>query len=208
MGLDNRSDPAGVERNVRFAVDGPSVIRANLTSTGKVRMCLWRGSQVQDRQCTTIKNGVLEQGVLDAGSTSWTLTLIGVPPPENPAAPTVDLALDFNAVSPAVTVENLRFQGDSVEHYNGITASIDALNAGDLVIDGAFDIGEQHSYHVVIEQLGAGGGVVKDETGGPANAFEVTQAVSAATTYRAAVSNPNPVAEPLPVFVKVRITWA
>ncbi len=206
LGLDNRSDPAGVERYFLFSAEGPSLIKAAVSSNNRVRMCMWQGSQVQDQQCRTVKNGSLEWGVIDAGSTSWTLKLIGVPPPDILVATVADVTLDFNANSPRVKVQDLRFQGQAAANHNGITAVVETTNAGQLHIDGAFDNGASHAAHIVIEQLGDGGGVVYDETSPSANTFSATQAAAAGTSYRLTVSNPAD-SEPGPVFVEVTIGW-
>ena len=190
-----------------FSVDGPSLISAQLSANTRVRMCLWQGSQVQDKVCRTLKNGRMEQGVFDAGSTSWTLTLIAVPTPDILVAAVADLTVDFNANAPSVTVQNLRFQGQPATNNNGITAVVTTTGAGDLHVGGAFDTGASHAAHVVIEQLGDGGGVVYDQTAPAANTFNATQAALAATSYRLTVSNPNEQLEPGPVFVQVTIGW-
>ena len=209
MGLDSRSRSSrGGGVNVLFSVDGPSLISAELSANTRVRMCLWQGSQVQDKQCRTLKNGRLEQGVFDAGSTAWTLTLIAVPPPDILVPTVADVTLDFNASSPSVTLDRVRFQGQAATNNNGITVGVDTKNSGDLRVDGAFDSPQSHAAHVVIEQLGDGGGVVYDQTSESVSTFSVTQPVSeAGTSYRVTVSNPNEGLEPGPVFVKVTISW-
>ena len=89
MGLDARSD-TGIERKIVFGVDGPSLIRAELSNaSGSAKVCLWKGNQVQARQCDDIRNGVLERATLDAGSSNWTLTLIST---STTGPVTVDLA--------------------------------------------------------------------------------------------------------------------
>ena len=61
MGLDARND-FGLERKIVFDVDGPSLIRAELSNaSARARVCLWQGNQVQNRQCDDIRNGVLER---------------------------------------------------------------------------------------------------------------------------------------------------
>jgi hypothetical protein len=202
MGLDARTE-TGIERYLLFRVEGPSLIRAELSeATGRSRVCLWRGNQVEQRVCRSMRNGVLERPVFDTGFTNWTLTLIGV---NDTTSPIVDLTLDFNAGEATVTFENFRFQGVPVPNYNGFTASVDTEGPGELQVTGRFDPGEQHEYRVVISEAGVG--IVKDETGGPANSFEVTHPVEAVTSYQVAVSNPNTSAEPLPVFLRSTLSW-
>ena len=202
MGLDARNE-TGIERYLIFGVDGPSVIRAQVSdATGRARVCLWQGNDVVGRECRSMGNGVMEHAVFDAGSTSWTLTLISA---NSTTSPTVSLALDFNADAPSVALENFRFQGVPVDNYNGFTAAVEAAGTGELRISGNFDAGQQHAYRVVVEEAGVG--VVKDETGGPAGNFVVTHAVEAVTDYRVTVSNPNAQAEAQPVFLRTTFSW-
>ena len=201
MGLDARNE-IGIERYLIFGVDGPSLIRAQISSaTGRVRMCLWQGNEVEDRVCRSMGNGVLEQPVFDAGSTSWTLTLISA---NGTTTPTLDLALDFNAISPSVDLENFRFQGTPVPFYNGMDVVIDALADGSLDIMGVFDPGQTHSYRVEIYLTG---GENIYDAGGEAHSFTVNQAVTAATSYNVIVTNPNEEAEPTAVFIRVTFNW-
>ena len=206
LGLDSRdAEAGGVERYVLFSVDGPSLIRAQLSnSSGDARVCLWPGNLVQQRECETIRDGSLEHVVLDAGQTTWTLSLIGF---DATTAPVLDLTLDFNATAPLVTFENLRFQGVPVANYNGITAEVDASAAGELRVEGTFEIGELHPSRVTITRLGDGGGVVYDQTNAPQNTFVATFAVTEPATFSTTVSNPSESAEPLPVFLEAKFSW-
>ena len=78
VGLDARND-FGIERKITFGVDGPSLIRAEMSNaSADAKICLWKGNQVQDSSVrTAFSNGVLEHATFDAGSSNWTLTLIG-----------------------------------------------------------------------------------------------------------------------------------
>ena len=202
FGLDSKS-VTGIERYVLFGVDGPSLVRVELgDSTGRTRVCLWQGDLVEQRVCRTIRNGVLEQAVYDAGSTDWTISLISA---DTSTSPVVDLTIDFNANAPSVAFENVRFQGIPVANYNGITAAFDAL-PGSIAVSGHFDPGQLHSWHVAIDEAGAGSAL--NESGGPANSFgPFTVDVTAANTgYLVTVFNPNNAAEPTPVFVRLVIS--
>lgn len=205
LGLDNRDPTVGIERIATFNVDGPSLISAKLSnvSAGQVRMCLWQGDDITDRVCRTVHRGKLQVPTFGAGQTIWHLSLIGNDPH---VSPYVTVTLDFNAEQPSVRVDNLRFQGMPMTNYNGITAAVDALADGQLQVTGAFDAGHAHSYHVVIEDLG-GGGVIYDQTGGPAGSFSVSQPVSGGSSYRVTVSNPNDQVETSAVFLAVTISW-
>lgn len=203
FGLDGRNPELGDVRYVLFHVDGPSLIRATLTnSSGRARVCLWQGDDVEGRTCDTIKNGTLDRAVFETGQTSWTLSLIGI---EQAIGPVVDLTLDFNANSPSVDVRNVRFQGVPATNYNGITAAVDTNGTGELRVTGNFDVTQQHMYRVQISEAGVG--VVKDETRGPVPSFVVTQPVTAVTSYVVTVSNPTTSQEPLPIFLRSTFTW-
>lgn len=205
LGLDSRDPEAGIERYVLFNVDGPSLISAQLSdATGRSRVCLWQGNLVEQRQCMSMRNGRLEHAVFDAGQTSWTLSLIGI---DAETSPTIDLTLDFNATSPLVTFENLRFQGIPIENYNGITAEVDAPQAGQLNITGTFDVGELHAYRVVVTELVPPEGVVSDQTGPPTNQFVVAVDEDVPASWSVTISNPNASAETLPVFLEAKFSW-
>jgi hypothetical protein len=202
MGLDARGG-TGVERYLLFATDGPSIIRATISnSTGRSRVCLWQGTNVAGRTCDTVRDGAVEFPVFDAGSLNWTLTLIGA---TESSAPTVDVTLDFNAFTPLVTFENIRFQGTTAPTLNGVTAAIDTSGPGQLQITGTFDPGQQHQYHVVIQEAGIG--PVVDQTEGPTNSFTVTHDVATETSYLITVTNPNTAPEPTAVFLRASFTW-
>jgi hypothetical protein len=203
LGLDSRNPEAGIERYVLFNVDGPSHITAVLSnSSGKVRMCLWPGNLVEQRECRTARNGRLDHVVLDAGQTSWTVSLIGF---DEITSPTVDFTLDFNATAPLVTFENLRFQGIPIENYNGITVEVDA-GVGHTQVEGTFDPGQMHAYRVVATHLPSGT-LAADETGPATNHFVVALDDDEITTYSITVSNPNESAEALPIFLEAKFSW-
>lgn len=203
LGLDGKNPEVGVERYLVFHVDGPSLIRITLSnSTGRACLKLWEGEDVPETCTARLRNGTIERRTDEAGQTTWTLSLIGV---EQALGPVADVTVDFNANSPQVIVENLRFQGQPVPNYNGIAVAVDALFAGQLQISGKFDGSQQHMYRVVIDQVG--GGNLQDTTAGPANTFVVTQAVTASTSYNVSVSNPNVAQEPSPVFLEATFSW-
>ena len=140
------------------------LIRAELSNaSARARVCLWQGNAVGARQCDDIRNGVLEHASFDTGSSNWTLTLIST---STTAGATVDLALDFNATSPTADLRDFRFQGTPTPAYNGYTAAVEASGTGNLTVTGDFDFGEQHSWHVVVQVAGQGGGRGRDRWSG------------------------------------------
>jgi hypothetical protein len=205
MGLDARTViGGGVERFLVFTTDGPTVVRAELSeATARSRVCLWVGTDIAGRQCDTMRNGAIQVPVFDNVSRQWTVSLIGA---NETSAPTVDLTLDFNANAPLVDFTNLRYQGTTTPAYNGLTATVDTLATGQLTLNGSFDPGQLHNYDVSI--LEAGLGEVEHVTSeAPVASFSVTHDVTAETSYLVAITNPNPSAEPTPVFLHLTFGW-
>lgn len=207
MGLDSRDAEGAIERYVTFHVDGQSLVSARLSgvSAGRVRICLWQDTLVEERECRTVRNGRVQVPTFETGQTTWTLTMIGA---ETGVSPTANLTLSFNANSPSATVDRFRFQGTSIENYNGIVAEVDARDGGELRIDGAFDDGQggSYPYRLAIERLGENGGFVYDQTNEPTTNFALTQSVSGGRTYRTTILNPNDL-EDLAVFLRATLTW-
>jgi hypothetical protein len=204
MGLDARAIASGgLERKFLFTVDGPSVIRATTSNaSGQVRLCIWRGNNEENATCREFRNGVLEEIVVDDGSTSWTLTAISA---SGTAARVTDLTIEFNANAPVVEFRDFRWQGDQNPSYNGLTAAIDPT-PGDLSVAGEFDPGAEHQWHVLVSEAGVG--PVIDEEGGPDNSFgPFSHGVTAETTYLITVSNPGDGEEATPVFVHGTVAW-
>jgi hypothetical protein len=90
-----------------------------------------------------------------------------------------------------------------------VTVDVTARADGEIQVTGRFENQQQHMHRVVVQRLGADGGVLVDETGGPANEFTVAAAVTAGNPYShsVTVSNPNVLQEPGPVFVEVVVAW-
>ena len=210
LGVDDRTVDTSIQRFIEFGVDGPGVISARTSnSTGRVQVCIWRGSMIQNRVCETFRNGVVEVAnpVVDPPHTNWTVTVIGT---QAGATPTVDLTIDFNADGPAtVRFDRLRFNGTSTPAYNGLITLVSPLAGGNLTLDGAFDDGQNGSYsaHVVIEEMNGSAGTVFDETLGPGRSFDVTQAVTSGVSYRISATNPSAGPEPRAVFLALEVRW-
>lgn len=211
LGLDARDLAAGgVERLLVFTTDGPTIVRAEIAdATARTRVCLWQTTEIAGRVCDTFRNGVIEFPVFDSASRGWTLSLIGA---NETSAPTVDLTLDFNAHAPLVDFSNLRYQGAPSPAYNGINVSLDTLGVGQLSINGEFDPGQLHHYHVLISEAGIG--PVNEQpspgtepTPPPVPSFSVIHDVTSVTTYLVAVTNPNAAGEPAPVFLHLIVGW-
>jgi hypothetical protein len=203
MGLDPANNLASIARFVRFTVDGPSQISGEVSNaTGGVRVCRWRGNQVENQQCQnfTNGNGTLSATTNSAGSSTWTYTLIGL----GGASPTVDFTVGFNATSPAVDLENFRFQPQLGAPYNGVTAVVDPSDSGQLQIDGTIDP-EPTQYRVVISTEGAG--AVEEEEGGPSESFSVSHDVTTDNLYMVQASNPSDGEESGPRFLAATISW-
>jgi len=203
VGLDPRKvDPINqyVERYLMFDVNGPSLIRVELSNaSAKARVCIFTGAEQPN--CSDIKNGVVEQPVYDAGKTSWVVRLIAV---SQTSGMTTDVTLDFNADSPQVVFDRFRMQGEPNPAYNGFTASLDA-SPGTLSVGGKFDGSAAHQWHVTINEAGVGPTVDQD---GSSNSFgPFTQDVSAETSYVVQVFNPNNDSEPSSLFMKATLAW-
>jgi hypothetical protein len=200
LGLDNNRSDVAIERFVLFHQDGPGMIRVTLSAaTDRTRLCLWEGNLVAQKECRTIKNGLFEHYVADPARTFWTLTLIGAN-----ASTVLDVAIDYYADEPVVTVENLRYQGVPQPNYNGVSVEMD-VGAGQVQIDGTFDAGQSHAHRVVIEQ--ASEGTIYDETGPAEHHFAVTLTADAPAGLRITISNPSETAEAAPIFLEARFAW-
>ena len=202
LGLDPRNLTGGVERFLLFTTDGPSVVRAEISgATARSRVCLWQGTDVINRQCETLRNGAMEWPVFGPGQVAWTLSLIGA---NETTAPTVDIALAFNADAPSVEFQNLHYAGPSNPAYNGLTWAVDP-GQGTFAISGAFEPTQQQSYHVVVQEAGVG--VVRDEQVDDVETFSVTQEVTAETSYFVSVTNPNELEGSTPVLLRLTTSW-
>ena len=208
VGLDSRDlEAGGVERKIRFSVDGPSLLRVTLSNaTARSRVCMWPGDRVNSQACDEFRNGSLERATPSDLPETWTVTLIGA---TATASPVVDVAIDFNANDPEATLSDFRFLGVPQTNYNGFAAEFDVTTApggqAQIDVNGEFDLNQQHSYRVLIAEEGT---VVHDVTDGPAHAFQVAIPASDGLTYRVTVSNPNPESEPVPVFIQTSLVWA
>lgn len=205
VGLDQRSDPAGVQRSIQFGVDGPSVITAQLSgvNAGKVRMCLVRNEPAQ-KECIVAHAGTLTIPVYDAGSSRWNLTLLGVSGVPGQYA---TASVDFNAISPDVRLDSFRFNGTDDPRYNGFQLVLRTGGPGSLnfhaAFDGALDSYEWH-LNVAVDDV-----AVYDESGGPSTFVDRGVEVDAGTAYSVTFEEPEAVAGggALPAFVDARLIW-
>jgi hypothetical protein len=179
FGLDRRTDADGVQRRVSFAVDGPSLISAQLkgVSAGQVRMCLGREAQDPQRECITAHAGVLSRAVFDAGRTEWNVTLIGA----SQTFAVATLTVRFNAASPMLVMDSFRFNGTNNPHYNGLQVVLLAESDGNVRLHGAIDGPEGDfpwEFTVAVDDV-----VVSDQPGGPSASFDVSAPVNGDVVY-------------------------
>ena len=209
VGLDRRSDEAGVQRFVTFVVDGPSLISADLSnvSAGQVRLCLSRQATDPERECRTTRNGGLERAVFDAGQSQWIVSMIGT---SDLASPFVTLTVRFNALSPNVQLNSFRFNGTTDPHYNGFNVGLSAAVNGNLRIQASFDDGNDnpYQYHLSITPT-AGGPPLVDQNGGPQGSVDLSFAVSGGQGYLVELDEPEDLAGggQFAVFVDATLSW-
>jgi hypothetical protein len=205
FGLDNRADVTAVQRTVTFGVDGPSLISAQLkgVSSGKARMCLLRNEQDPQRECITVHGGTLTRAVFDSGHTEWNVTVIGA----SDLVQYASLTLEFNALSPDITLDSFRFNGTNDPHNNGFEVVLGAGADGDLRVRAGFDgASSSYQWHLVVAVDDT---PVLDQSGGPSSSVDVSTALSNGTVYGVTFSEPEAVAGggALPALVVARLTW-
>ena len=204
FGLDRRTDADAVQRTVSFAVDGPSLISAELkdVSAGRVRMCLLREDTNAERECITARGGTLSRAVFDAGQTEWNVTLIGAS--ENFAFAT--LTLRFNSLSPRLVMDSFRFNGTNNPEYNGVQVVLLARSDGNVRLHGDIDGPEGQfpwSFTVAVDDV-----VVSDQSGGPSASFDVSAPVSGGTVYTVSFFEPEASTSGGPALLtRATLTW-
>lgn len=204
MGLDDKGLEGSVPRVVTFEVDGQSLLRAQVSgATGPVQLCLWREAVDDQRTCHTAHSVIIQHAVLDAGSTIWHASIIGAAG----GAPVASLAVTFNSTGPNIQLDNFRYLGKSRPSYNGFEAVLTTSAAGDLSVQASFDGPETtYNYHLVIQP--EGGNPIFDQSGGPSESIDQTQAVDGGTVYHAILSDPDDTASATgPVFVTANLMW-
>ena len=122
-------------------------------------------------------------------------------------APTADLTIQFNSNQPSATLDSFRWTGTTNPDYNGFDVHTDALADGLLSVQASFDDGSSGAYdwHLVIQPQG--GDPVYDQTGGPDQTVDQSQAVSQGS-YRVTFSDPDDVANPgHAVILTATVSW-
>jgi hypothetical protein len=207
LGLDRRVDPAGVQRTVSFAVDGPSLISAQLkgVSAGKVRMCLLREAQDPQRECITVHAGTLSRAVFDADRTTWNVTLIGT----SQDFANASLTLEFNALNPELHFRNFRFNGTDDPHYNGFQVVLRTETDGNFHLRAEFDDGHDNPYPWHLN-LAVDDTTFFEQSGGPSPSADITTTLTGNTAYSVTFSEPEAVAGggAFPVLINdAQLTW-
>jgi hypothetical protein len=203
IGIDDRMIFGSVPRSVTFNTDGPSAVSATISNaSGQVRVCLWKEPLREQAICKTTRNGSVEQFTTDAGSATWTVSMIA-----NGVAPTASVAIQFNANQPSATLDSFRFVGGSSPPYNGFDAEMDALVDGQIGVQAAFDDGTSgaYDYHLVIRPVDED--PIYDQAGGPSQTVDATQGVTTGS-YRVTFTDPDEVANPgAAVILTATVSW-
>jgi hypothetical protein len=192
---------AGDWRYVEVNVDGPSLITVRLSnvSSTTVAVCIIRQDLGGDSACNE-RNRPVTMLVTDAGPSIWLVSARGR---TESVAPTADLSVSFNALSPAATLRNFRYVGTSDPARNGFTAEVTVGADGMIRVQGNFEE-DSFTHRVVVDDAGY------DKTNGPSNTFETDPdpPVSAGRDYRISVSSPDTVTKPDgAAFMIATITW-
>jgi hypothetical protein len=151
--LDADQDPGGDARVITFRSDGAGTVTAKLATSspgGTTHMCFLVGTK--DLGCKDWRSGAFTGKTSQAHAT-WKVTLLGT----DFDAPTVDLTVTFQAVTPAVTIQHARFDGTAYPDTNGIQARFSARGSGEarLVADWG---GHPFLYEIDLFDEGAGSG--------------------------------------------------
>ena len=196
------TDCDSVPRYVSFNTDGPSLINVTVSNTSNpVRVCLRMEPQLQGT-CNTGKNATVQAFTLDAGSDTWTVSLIG-----KDSAATASVSMEFNANQPNATLDSFRWVGTSSPNYNGFDAVVGALADGQIQLHAAFDDGGDGSYGYQLVVQPVGGDPFPEQAGGPSQTVDLAQDVTSGN-YRITFTDPDSVANPgAAVFVTTTIGW-
>ena len=203
VGLDPSAVTGSVPRIVTFNVDGQSDVSARVSaSTGPVRMCIWTEAVDDQRECHTVHNGGFDKLVISTGASVWHVSMIGAQ-----ASATASLTVHFNADAATVSIDNLRYLGTASPGYNGFEAQLTTLGDGaPLHVQASFDDGSGGAYdwHLTIATNGSS---VFDQSGGPDQSVDESQAVTAGTIYTVDFHDPDQTANVSPVFLTAQISW-
>lgn len=117
--LDGRDDPAGHDRRISFRTEGPADVSMRLVVSppNAVDACL-EVNAVQ-LYCTS-GHAFTMTGETSRSNATWTLTLRG----QHAETPKLDVALEFPAAEPTVTIEGAWFDGAARPDYNGVVFEI------------------------------------------------------------------------------------
>lgn len=210
VGLDSRLEDTWVERIVTFTVEGQSLIeaRTSAASAGGVRMCLWREALDDQRECRSGRNMAISRAVLDAGFTTWHVSLVG---PREQISPFVDLTLRFNASEPRVELDNFRYVGTTFAEYNGFLAQFAVASRGGMRVEAEFEDGQNGEYpnHLIIGPVGGAATYDQDSSPNVSSGFSVIHPIGGRGDWRVELRNPDELAADglLAVFVRAILTW-
>jgi hypothetical protein len=209
FGIDRRSDLTGVQRTVKFGVDGPSLITARLSgvNAGRVRMCLLRDATNDERECITTRNGTLSRAVFDTGHSDWIVTLIGATDLLGQRG-TVDLG--FNSLNPYLELDSFRFLGTNDPANNGFTVVFgdNGSSGGTFGFHASIDDGADNPYPWHF-RLAVDDSAVLEQSGGPSTVVNLSSPIDGGTAYNVLFEEPEPAAGggATAVFVGARLTW-
>jgi hypothetical protein len=152
-----------------------------------------------------MRSGTLDREVTEAGSSTWTVSLIGA---DAQVSPAVTLHLRFNAGVGRLTLERLRFQGQAIDNYNGFTLELKPADDGVLALRGVIDdgAGGTYPYTLRVEPLGSQAGdapVVQSGHGGEVMADVL---VAGELEHRLTLENNLSVAD-TEVLLRAEISW-
>jgi hypothetical protein len=204
MACGNTPNCTSVPRYISFNTDGPSIITATVSNTSApVRVCLRQEPQLQ-QSCNTGKSATVQAFTTDAGSNTWTVSLIG-----RDSAATASLAVTFNANQPTATLDSFRWVGTNSPNYNGFVAVVGALADGQIQLHAAFDDGADGAYDWQLVIQPVPGNPFPPQSGGPSQTVDSQpQNVSSGNNYQVAFSDPDAMANPgAAVFVTATLSW-
>jgi hypothetical protein len=181
--LDARDDPDGRNRRVSFRSQGTGTITVQVLVTspqGSAVMCLTADGE--RLACKTTADGRITARTTTRRA-DFVLTLRG----EGIETPVVDVTITFPARSPAVTIENARFDGTMYPETNGIIALVTPRADGAVSIEAQWG-GKPFPYEVdLLEQGGPGTQVLANQ--GPATGVAETLPVTAPNPWRLVLQN-------------------
>jgi hypothetical protein len=126
--LDATDDPDGQARVITFTSDAPGTITVSLTSKtpqGTTHMCLSQGSK--EVGCEDWAKGTFTR-TTNQSNVKWTVTVIG----DGIETPVVSVKATFPSSSPAMQIQQARFDGTDFPEYNGVSVAFQARTAGSV----------------------------------------------------------------------------